>query len=494
MSTNTKKKAAIDERAVLREFTRRFGDVGDLAAPGETPDRTFRFRDDLFPQQLDFIDDQSSKLKVACCSRRAGKSTAAAMYLIETCLRYPEALCVYLATSRMAAKRILWLLLKQLARKYDLKLRFQNTDLIAHFPNGSRIELHGCSDAGDLDRLRGNKFRLVIIDEAGHFNKILDELVQETIAPGCIDEDGTIALIGTPSPRAFGLFYEAYHNPALGYKRFHWTLHDNPYLNKNGRSTRKWLEDRMMQTGMTEDSAIYQREWCGRFVQSDDSLVYKFTDKNYYDELPPEHEWFTVLGCDIGFHDASAFSAVSYSPTHPGVFLRDCWSQTKMVPTQIAEKLSEMMAEYKAISIQLDTAGAGKAIAEEMKQRFGLPIKAAKKTEKVAAIELLNGELASGRFFLHRDSPVIEEWSILQWQSSHNKMMEDPRFPNHISDSILYAFREARNYSWRERNHTPVPGTKEYDEWEMDQYWARAGNQIENKEGKSWMEQTWTFN
>ena len=493
MSSSTKKKVAVDERAVLREFTRRFGDVGDLVAPDGTPDRTFRFRDDLFEEQLAFI-DSPSKLKVACCSRRAGKSTAAAMYLIEQCLRYPESLCVYLATSRMAAKRILWLLLKQLGRKYDLKIRYQNTDLIAHFPNGSRIELHGCSDAGDLDRLRGNKFRLVIIDEAGHFNKILDELVQETIAPGCIDLDGTIGLIGTPSPRAAGLFYEAFHNAQLGYEKFHWTLHDNPYLNKNGRSTRKWLADRMSQTGMTEDSAIYQREWCGRFVQSDDSLIYKFGEKNFYDELPPEHEWLTIIGCDLGFHDATAFSVVSYSFTHPAIFLRDCWAQTRMLPTQIAEKLSELMAEYNATSIQMDTAGAGKNIAEEMKQRFGLPIRAAKKTEKVAAIELLNGELDAGRFFLHKDSPLLEEWSILQWCPNHFRMKEDPRFDNHLSDATVYAFREARNYAWRERVMTPKRGTKEYDEWEMDQYWAKAGNQIENKNGKSWMETTWTFN
>ena len=491
MSSTTKKKPAADERAVLREFTRRFGNVGDLAAPGETPDRTFRFRDDLFGEQLDFI-DHPGKLKVACCSRRAGKSTAAAMYLIEQCLRHPESLCVYLATSRMAAKRILWLLLKQLGRKYDLKIRYQNTDLIAHFPNGSRIELHGCSDAGDLDRLRGNKFRLVVIDEAGHFGKILDELVQETIEPGCLDLDGIIALIGTPSPRTAGLFYEAFHTPSMGYEKFHWTLHDNPYLNGNGRSTKKWLEDRMRQTGMKEDSAIYQREWAGRFVQSDDSIVYRYTQKNFYEELSPEHDWLYIIGCDLGWHDATAYSVIAYSREHPAVFLVDCWSQSKMLPTQIAEKLSELMSEYKATSIQMDTAGAGKSIAEEMKQRFGLPIKAAKKTEKFAAIELLNGELASERFFIHKESPIREEWDVLSWDPDFKKEMA--AFPNHISDATLYAFREARHYAWRERVTTPQPGTKEYFEWEMDNYWDRASNKIQDKNGKSWVETTWSFN
>ena len=139
MSSKPTKKTHEDQRAILREFTRRFGNVSDLGGPEQTPDRTFRFRSDLFAEQIAFLDDKS-KLKLACCSRRAGKSTAAAMYLIEQCLRHPESLCVYLATSRMAAKRILWLLLKQLSRKYDLKLRFQNTDLICHFNNGSRID------------------------------------------------------------------------------------------------------------------------------------------------------------------------------------------------------------------------------------------------------------------------------------------------------------------------------------------------------------------
>ena len=490
MSSKPTKKKHEDQRAILREFTRRFGDVSDLGGPEQTPDRTFRFREDLFPQQIAFLDDES-KLKLACCSRRAGKSTAAAMYLIEQCLRHPESLCVYLATSRMAAKRILWLLLKQLSRKYDLKLRFQNTDLICHFNNGSRIELHGCSDAGDLDRLRGNKFRLVIVDEAGHFTSILDELVQETIAPGCIDLDGTICLIGTPSPRSSGLFYDAYHNETLGYKRFHWTLHDNPYLNKVPGATKKWLEDRMLQTGMTESSAIYQREWCGRFVQSDDSLVYKYTKQNFYEQLDQDFDWNYVCGVDLGFHDKTAYSIIAYSLEQPAVYLVDCWAQAKLLPSQVAEILDKLNAEYKFTSIQVDTAGMGKAIAEEMRARFALPINAAKKTEKFAAIELLNSDLACGNFYIQEDSPIIEEWNHLVYSKDFKK--EAPNCDNHISDATLYAFREARHYAWRARPNIPAKGTPERIEYDLDQYWAKKSDSISSKDGKGWWEDQWNF-
>ena len=490
MASKRTKQTHQDERAVLREFTRRFGDVSDLGGPEQTPDRTFRFREDLFKQQTDFI-DHPSKLKVACCSRRAGKSTAAAMYLIEQCLRHPESLCVYLATSRMAAKRILWLLLKQLSRKYDLKLRFQNTDLVCHFNNGSRIELHGCSDAGDLDRLRGNKFRLVVVDEAGHFTSILDELVQETIAPGCIDLDGTICLIGTPSPRCTGLFFNAYHDERLGYQKFHWTLHDNPYLNKKPGATKKWLDDRMMQTGMTAESAIYQREWCGKFVRSDDSLVYKYTEKNFYDQLDQDYDWLYICGVDLGWHDATAFSVVAYSLEQPAVYLVDCWSQSKLLPSQTADKLHELHKEYNFTSIMVDTAGMGKAIAEEMRARFALPIQAAKKTEKHAAIELLNSDLQCGNFFIHEDSPILEEWSQLQYTKDLKK--EHPAYPNHVSDATLYAFREARHYAWRARPNIPAVGTPERLEYDLDQYWEKRSNAIESKDGKGWWETAWNF-
>ena len=92
----------------------------------------------LFREQVDFITD-SSKRKAAICSRRSGKSFAAGRYLIKEALEDAGTTCVYIARTREAAKRILWSSLKEANQQFRLNIRFNNADLIAVFPNQSKI-------------------------------------------------------------------------------------------------------------------------------------------------------------------------------------------------------------------------------------------------------------------------------------------------------------------------------------------------------------------
>ena len=126
-----------------------------------------------------------------------------------------------------------------------------------------------------------------------------------------------------------------------------------------------------------------------------------------------------------------------------------------------------------------------------MRARFALPIQAAKKTEKHAAIELLNSDLQCGTFFIQEDSPIREEWDQLQWTKDFKK--EHPAYPNHISDGTLYAFREARHYAWRQRADIPAIGTPGRLEYDLDQYWDKRSDAIQSKDGKGWWETQWNF-
>jgi phage FluMu gp28-like protein len=61
----------------------------------------------LFKEQLDFIEDPA-KLKAAKCTRRSGKSYGAAgIYMAITCIENPGCNCLYLATTRDSAKKII---------------------------------------------------------------------------------------------------------------------------------------------------------------------------------------------------------------------------------------------------------------------------------------------------------------------------------------------------------------------------------------------------
>ena len=116
----------------------------------------------LFKEQVDFIDDPS-KRKAAICSRRSGKSYSAGRYLLKEALEDAGTTCVYIARTREAAKRILWSSLKEANQRFRLNIKFNNADLIAVFPNQSKIMFTGANDASDVDKLRGAAFSLAVL-------------------------------------------------------------------------------------------------------------------------------------------------------------------------------------------------------------------------------------------------------------------------------------------------------------------------------------------
>lgn len=465
-------------RQVLKEFVKRFGDANALKEETATSeDRSYRWQEDLFDHQLAFINDPAS-FKTALCSRRSGKTYASCYYLIETASKYPESLSAYIALTRTSAKRLMWLELKRANRRYHIGMRFNNSELIATLPNNSQIILTGANDEADIDKLRGSAYRLVILDEAASFGNHMEELVQEVLEPALIDHSGTLAMIGTPNASCSGMFFHATTNPAFGYSNHHWTIMDNPHI----PHAKDWLEKRMLQKKWDDTNPVYLREWKGQWIRSEDSLVYKYSEeKNFYNEVPyHEYDFDFVLGVDLGFEDATGFVIGAYSPDLPFFYVVESFKQSKLLPSEIAQKIHEYNDIYNFTSIVADTGGLGKSIVEEMRQRWGLAIRPAEKRNKAAYIELMNSDLAAGNILVDGMSDLVDEWRLLQWDEDRRK--EDGRFDNHLSDACLYAWRESRHFTHEEEILPPQRGTKEYfEQWERD-YWSKAAMRIEDTE------------
>src|SRR5438132_1634954 len=94
-------------------------------------------------QQLAFIQDRA-RWKVACCSRRAGKTTACAILLLQYALDRPDSLCLYVTLTRLSGKRIVWRRLLKLNQQYQLGGAPNRSELVIEFPNGSEIRVMGC--------------------------------------------------------------------------------------------------------------------------------------------------------------------------------------------------------------------------------------------------------------------------------------------------------------------------------------------------------------
>ena len=467
-----------ETRALLREYYKRFGDppAPDVVEHGE---RTYRWREDLFDKQIALMDDPA-KFKTALCSRRAGKTYTVSRYLIEQAAKYPDSIVVYIGLTRASAKRLMWNELKRASRRYNLELNFNNAELIATFPNHSQVILTGANDQADVDKLRGPAYRFVAIDECQSYGPFLDELIEEVLEPALIDHKGTLLLTGTPNAACAGYFYKATTEENYGYSTHRWTIRENPHI----PHAAEYLERKLKQKNWDENNPIYLREWCGEWMRSMDSLVYRHDDENLFHTLP-DYEWSYVLGIDLGYVDATSFSIGCFSDHDPHLWVIDTPVHHKLIPSEIAELVEELNETYNFDHMVADTGGLGLSIVEEMRQRYGLPIKAAEKRNKASYVELFNDDLRTHRIKVAAKAPVLDEWRLLQWNEDRTK--EDARFENHASDATLYMWREARHYLWQELIRDPLPGEDGYVDYVEQQHLDYAMSRVFGEdESKPW--------
>ena len=475
---------ALTGREVLEATVGRFGIPEKTRTIRKTSDITLNFKRHLFPEQLAFINDPA-KRKAALCTRRAGKSFAVSRYLIQEALDNPETLCVYIARTREAAKRILWNMLKQADKQYRLGIKFNNATLIARFPNGSEIIFTGANDSSDVDKLRGAAFSLAVLDEAAFFNINVKELVRDVLSPALLDSDGTLAMISTPSEVCAGFFFDITQLEKYGYSTHEWSIKNNPYMTQAVAAI-----DRDVRAGIlnpTEPS--YKREYEGLWVKDDRSIVYKYSDVNLYDELPENCFWEYIMGIDLGYHDPTAFIIAAFSDDHEELFIVEQFKKKNMLTSDVEALIREYQTHFNFSKIVIDTGGgASRMVLETFKERTALPIEPAKKSgDKVGLITMMNADLARGLIKVKENSELTDEWDKLQYNIAGTH--EDKRFDNHLSDAALYAWMESRHFLYEEKVKAPKFGTPEYYkkmEDDMEERLLRQQDEEEGHDGDLW--------
>lgn len=398
-----------------------------------------KLRRSLFGPQLKLFEDPSPE-KAACCTRRAGKSHVAAVASVDAALERANVDVLYLGLTRMSSKSIMW------PKFYEIKslvpgLEMKESDLLVTTPNGSRIRVMGADMENLADRIRGNKFARVIIDEAQSFGPHVQYLIDDVLGPALLDLQGDLWLLGTPGPVPAGVFFDAMQSPMSNFSRHSWSLLQNPHLPHAG----EWLERLKQRKGWTDENPTFRREYLGEWCHDPDSLVYRFNaERNRAESLPDGHEWHYVLGLDYGWHDQTAFSVLAYAEHHPAAYVLRSWGHSGLIPSKIAEMVQALHDQYDFEAIVCDTGGLGKSITEEFRQRYGLPVKAAEKTDKMSFIASMNGDFIDGKIFLLPGTEQLQhEYQTLQYD---DRRREDPALPNHCADATTYGFRYLRHY------------------------------------------------
>lgn len=413
-------------------------------------EHSFRVENIAFKQQLEFIND-GSRLKALFCTRRAAKSFTGGLYLIREAINHPGTNHLFIGLTRQSAHGIIWKdILRELDRRYQLNIKFNETLLTATLPNGSVIWVTGAdTDEQEMNKLLGKKYKLVILDEASMFSINVHQLVYGILKPATADQRGTICLLGTSSNLTRGLFYDITTKREPGWSLHEWTAFDNPHVKIQWGEE---LDDIRTNRPLFMGTPLFKQWYLNQWVIDEDAKVYKFDQRRNSTPFLPQLDipYRYVLGVDLGHSpDPSAFVVGAYSETLPTLYIVHSEFKLGMDVTEVSNRIKELDKTYKFDAKIID--GSMKMAIAEMNTRHHVGVIPADKAGKEHWINLLNSDLIQGKIkLLPQASSLSDEWDSLVWETDNGKIKiprkEVSSLSNHCSDAMLYLWRHTHSY------------------------------------------------
>lgn len=466
-----------EQRLLIEEFVRRKRRILEMP-----PDR---LRDPSFLAQNNVLSDRASRYKAVNCTRRSGKSVGEAIDHFELCETYAGSRTLYLGLTLDSVSEIIWDVMKELDEKGGYGCKFNEVKKIVRFSNGSRIRLFGLDTSErQMKKILGQKNRKVTIDEAGSMTQDMVKICYQMIDPTLTDlaPNSWFSLVGTCEnvPNTFFQRVVEGKETFLPWKIYRWTAYDNPHM------VDQWTRQIELYKKQNPDvihaswfKTHYLNEWCS----DDELLIIPLSRKNFCDEIPKTHTFY-VLGVDLGFNDASAFSVLAYSLGSPVCYVVKSFKESGYDITDVANKIKSFQREFPITKIIVD--GSNKQGVEEIKKRHRIPLNNAEKQGKATFLRILKDDAILGKIVLLESGTgeLITEWSQLQWKDE-NKDEEDSRCQNHLSDATLYAWRECKHYTYDPQDEPPHIDSQEY----MDEAEEREAEELKREiEESEWWE------
>jgi hypothetical protein len=383
-----------------------------------------------------------ARKRVWLAGRRAGKSYLAAVWLLGGKPHQRSAFC---ARTLKSAKAIILGVFAELNAAYKLGLVIRVSTGTVTEPNGHTVQLYGLRDTTQADLIRGQKFRRVVVDEAGAFD---DELIkyslESVIHPTLLDWRGDLVVSGTPGPLPKGYYYDMSGNPGLAeplkgrLQTHHWTYEDNPHVPHEDV-----LSEALELYGAAESSPTFQREYRAIWCEDADAIIYRYRGERWAKVPGPGK---TVLALDFGGgergNDATTFT-VWRQPydQRPHVYCLDAVAKDEIEMPEIASIAKNLREKWSVNKIVADEGALGHAMAKNLRNQYRLPIEKAIKQDKKGRILSARGRLDADTLHLCEGAkPLADEWLSLCW--SEDRQDHHPRQADDLSDSALYGLEE----------------------------------------------------
>ena len=408
----------------------------------------YRLIKQFYDKQRDIMLDCNKFRKIiTITSRRTGKTTMNAGLCVFECLT-PNSNVAYINLTFTNAVEQIFELIVDYANSIGFPINFKSkSEGVIRFNNGSRIKITGNSNNSEADKLRGFNCRLAIIDEIGHQRNI-DYLVNEILVPQMADyTDSTLLLTGTPS-RVPNHFSTRIFNSDNEYKKYHFTMLDNPFI----PNPRKLIEEEAANKGMGINTPFIRREYFGEFVADLEAIVFK--DYKSYKELPDLTDFNPIginIGGDYGYKDYNGIVTVIYNKEKAIVLKED-----KFNKANVSKIIEKMLSHYDFavglnkkygwnIPVKIYADYNEESITKELMIKYKVPAFNCYKYDKAYAIEKLAEMSRTGRLLVPEGGLCADEME----QTLYDRDAKTDAIISELSDdyhpdilmALLYASR-----------------------------------------------------
>jgi hypothetical protein len=408
----------------------------------------------LFDRQMEVYNALVAGDRYIClrCGRRGGKSFTWAAMLIHYGLLHPKSTPIFVCMTRQDARDIIWPALDFISDQYNLGLIFNRASGDVTIPQSqSVIKIRGAGSMLEINKIRGKKYPIAIVDEAQAFGPDLGYLLDEALEPALADYHGPLCISGTPNVAAVGPFFDIDQGKdSHAWSHWTWTFFDNPTM----PDPQGFIKGVMLRRRWTEDHPSFRREYLAQWIHDDDSRAFKVPNHAVVPTFPEDSasDWQWVLGVDVGYHDPFAFVVIAASQALGQAFVVDCYQEAEITTMEALTHTERFCAQYPITEIAIDTGGAGRLVAEDWKKLTTLPIKAADKTHKASQVDVINGDFAAGKLLICRDNclRLIGDLGVLEWDSAaieKNKFVYRRGFADHLADGLQYAYNLCTHHS-----------------------------------------------
>lgn len=422
------------------------------------------------PHQLEVI-RHPAKFKTLLWGRRTGKTDAILRDYANGMLNEPGSLNLFGALTISSAREILWEPMRRESQRLGWGLDFDSSKMIVTHSNGSRLLVRGSETKRDLEKPRGQKFRRIRLDECGAQRPdYLRYLVEEVLEPSLMDDpDSDCWLAGTPTPQAFGFFYDITTGGRPGYQVFKATAAQNPHVDYHGFVYgRPGVPGLLERRGWTEDNPIFRREYLAEWVFDGEACIYRFDPlRNVVPALPelaPGDSWARILSLDFGVGHHTAAAVLAYPRAYGrDVYVEHTWQQRGMAPSDAAQRIFKTYTDYRCDYIIGDLSGIGKAYeADWNKYHPEVAMKPANKLHKRNALEVTSDALYTavkggdyvqrrGLMSLACNQELHRQWATLQWNEDRDDVADGQ--DDDVSHAVMYGYRETPAFA----NQTELP-------------------------------------